>query len=1026
MSNPQEQLSIEEQAKQDNFLKVLQTPQELKNWVYVYLDILLPFGTVDDDSNSSPGDAIWDAYCAYRDDVYITKPGYIWVSSRDGAKTISGSILNLLLVYHFKAMIAHLAAVKKQGEKCLEYTNTFLRKTRPYLERAGRKIISDSKAKIQIQNEDNSLSYIDVIIANLAGGNCIDPETVVYTVDGAKKAKEVIAGEKLLTWDFFKNEDVFVDVDGVSFTHKPARELVFDDGSNLVVSDDHLCFTQNGWVPASCVRLGDRFTPPKNEERIQTTPVIEEPKLGNVDQILYGTLLGDGCITTNRSKDRYHYTVSHSPKQEGYLRFIQKSLEAGGVKCNSKFYIPRKIHKGKEYQTLAISTAVNTKIDSLRKEWYPNGTKIVTLDILNKLTWEGIAYWFMDDASGNGLLVGNGKDCAYRVATCNFTFEENILIRDWFRSKGLDCEVRSGGNSSTVKYYHLRFTLAASKKITPLISPYFVNCLRYKLVSAETHGRTVDRDELCNFRGRGFEWSNKTKKKHFKTQKNKLDWIRQTKLALSSKVVKVNLLGHKPLIDLHIKTDSPHLHSFYANSHKLIHNSQRATVGSYDELDTLSPQGVQGYNEAKLIPTRMGGHGPLSIKYSTRKFAFGVFAQEIENVDATGEEIKKWNILELTEHCPTSKNKKDSGNLNTVFVRKKLPLKTYSNNHVESLQPFEQNDYQEIQIYDGCLSCPLASVCKGKLANRPVEDKATKRSILKSVDFTIRQFSKVNPDMGEAQLLCWRPSTSGLVFPRFNDTIGENVITLANTYELITAEKKEDASLEDIIEAYTKLELRPDAGLDWGFTHDSVIVVLLRLPSGYSIFLDTFATPGLETHEFADIALTYQEKYNIKNWYCDTSNPGGVKTFKKKGMRCPDFKKDIQEGISSLRGQILTTKGVRRLLILQTEENQTLIDTFKKHHFLLDATGKPTKNPSDDEYADRADSCRYIAQNVFGNERKKMVFGTSTVDRPKAATVNEKIQTTNERLMRDQVRKLINDSGAAPKTNSRGTFKWNF
>lgn len=613
-----------EAKKKEVFLKILQTPEDLKNWVDLFLGIEIPFGHVCEESNSSPGEAIWEAYVTYRDDLYMQNPGYIWMASRDGVKTLAGSILNILLILHFKAEIAHLAAVKKQAEKCLEYTNIFVRKIKPYLEHHGRKIVSDSKSKIQIQNEDGSISFIDVIIANLAGGN-----------------------------------------------------------------------------------------------------------------------------------------------------------------------------------------------------------------------------------------------------------------------------------------------------------------------------------------------------------------------------------------------------------------SQRATVGSYDELDTLSKQGLVGYKEAQLIPTRKNERGPLSIKYSTRKFAFGIFEREIQEIGATGEQLKQWNIVDITEKCQNSRSKKDSGNVHIRYARKKLPLKIYQKEEIEALPLLEREEFQEIKLYDGCLSCPLASVCKGRLTERPESAKATRRSIYRSIDFTIGQFRKIkDPEMAEAQLLCWKPTTLGLVYPRFNPTIGENLINIPEAYELVTGEKKIDASMDDLVAALHKHEAKVYAGVDWGFTKNSVIIALAVLAGGSSIVLDTFASPGLETHDFADIAVTYGERYGIQKWFCDTANPSGIKTFKKKGLSCPEFKKDILGGISAVRGEIITTTGDRKLKVLNVETNRnTILDMFKLHHFLLDNAGNVTSVPDDGDFADIGDALRYVGQNIFGPKAAHKVLVSTHSDGAPA----QPLRTPGEQI-RHEINKLVEK---APETDSSSLKKksglfWDF
>jgi len=608
-----EKVAIEEIKKRD-FLKPFETIEDLSIWVEVYLGITLPYTnvsglTVDADNaviHSAPGLAIWEAYKTYKDDLYVENPGYIWIANRDGAKTLSGSILNILLLIHFKAEIAHLAAVKKQAEKCIEYTNIWLRKVKPYMEHHKRKIISDSKQKITVLNEDETVSYIDVVVANLAGGN-----------------------------------------------------------------------------------------------------------------------------------------------------------------------------------------------------------------------------------------------------------------------------------------------------------------------------------------------------------------------------------------------------------------SQRAHVGSYDELDTLSKQGLQGYKEAKLIPTRKNGHGPLRIKYSTRKFRFGVFAKEIEmalkgeedqdlaeaGIRVGSEKVIQWNLLDITEHCATSRNKKEDGQLHERYVKKELPMKLFTEEELVSMKDAELAKMRKVELYTGCLKCPLAAVCQGKLASRPETEISQNNSLFKTVDFAIGQFKvlKGDPDMAEAQLLCWRPSAAGLVYPRYSDSLDQgNVMSVPTAWARLTGEPKKDVTFDELIEMMHQLEIRFYAGLDWGYGKEFTMVVGAKMPDGSWWLVDNFAGPGLELDEQVEEGIKFQLRYRIKKWYPDQAYPGSIKTWKKKVGPCEKFTKDVMGGIESTRGVIMNAQGHRKMMIVVdgdgTREKgnfaQRLRDTFNKHAFLLDNTGEPTETPDDGEYSDTADSIRYLFQNVAGVQKRGPMVAKSGTPAP--------------------------------------------
>lgn len=533
-------------VKVDLFTTVIQSPEHMRDWIYEFFDIWIPLGHTDPDSNSSPIEAMYEAYCAYRDDTVLDVSGYIWMSSRDSGKTLCGSILNVMLLVHFKSQVAHLAAVKKQAEKCIQYCNTFVRKIKPYLDAIGRKVISDSRSKIQILNEDDSISYIDVIVANLAGGN-----------------------------------------------------------------------------------------------------------------------------------------------------------------------------------------------------------------------------------------------------------------------------------------------------------------------------------------------------------------------------------------------------------------SEHVPVCSFDELDCLSAQGVIGYNEAKLIPTRYKNKGPLTIKYSTRKFAFGVFEKEIQDIARTKEKLLRWNILDITEYCKPERHKPELPRI-TKYIRKNLPLTQLTEEEYLRLPEKDKLNFDLVEAHTGCGNCPLLPICKTTLSQRSPKDYG---GLFKNIDFTIRQFRTISDDMAEAQLLCWKPSQSGLVYPRFDD-IG-NTLTLAEACALldipVTPKTDMFAAIKDFIK---NNGIKTYASIDWGFRHKTAITVHAIMPSGDWWLLDTQAIAGLEFSEILELAMKVRDEYLINMWFPDTAQPMFIKTFKKNKMPCKDFKKDVMGGIEAVRTQVLDASGRRRLKVLRHDRNEELIKGMKIHHFVLDLLGNPTQEPDDEEYAD--------------------------------------------------------------------------
>ena len=592
------------------FLAPCVSPKHLKDWVYFFLDIDLPLGCVDPESNSSPVEAIYDAYAAYRDDTCLEKSGYIWMASRDSFKTLSGATLNLLLVVHFKSQIAHMAAVRKQAEKNIEYTNTFLRKIEPYLIAAGRKIISDSKNKIQIVNEDQSISFVDIVVANLAGGN-----------------------------------------------------------------------------------------------------------------------------------------------------------------------------------------------------------------------------------------------------------------------------------------------------------------------------------------------------------------------------------------------------------------SQHVPAASWDEIDTLSKQGLVGYKESQLVPTRMGGKGPLTIKYSTRKFAFGIFEQEIQNIHKTGEELQKWNIIDVTEKCPPSRHLPEKPK-QLRYVRTSLPQQNISKEEYDLTDAKEKTNFEPIEAYAGCAKCPLLQNCKMRLAHRPETDVG---GLYRDIDFTIRQFRTVSDDMAEAQLLCEKPSLSGLVYPRFSET--GNTYTTQEAMRVLTGDANApDLGIEGLIQQIKALGVSIYVGGDWGHSGAQAFVVTAVMPNGEWWILDTYSVPDLEFDEIKEMGMSIRDKYGPKKWFMDTNAPMFIKTFNKNGMYCAEFDKDIQGGIEAVRTQICTASGKRKMKVIKHPKNEFFLQMLRKHHYKLDSAGEPTDQPDDGPESHVGDSIRYLGQNLFGSKGAKPVIATQiekqTTARPTSAMDNDLNRQIFKSVIKDSIQTPNNQDAA--------------
>lgn len=998
-------LSEEQKALASSFLVPFESAEQLRDWAYVFLGIDFPLGRIDPDSNSSPAEWLFDAYTSIRNNLGGQKPTYVVYSARECYKTLSCAALEVILMAHFNLTIAHMAAIEPQSKKAVQYISSFLRKINPFLEYHGSKVESQNTRNIVIKNDQGDLCYLVIIICTLTGANCISPESTIHYFDGSSKlAKHVVPGDVLKTWDYSQNKEVPVTVGSISYAKKQSRELVFDDGSNIIVSDDHQVFTHKGWIPSCKVKVGDRFTA-SGSDVIRTEYSENEVSVGDLKQLVLGTLLGDSSVT--KTKNHVRFQVSHCARQLKYLEFMKRTFDFNDIPCSI-------IPDGTQFK---LTTKTHEFFRPFREIYSPK--KTITKELLNELTYEGIAYWFMDDVRGNPYKVGSNKDHRFQLASCGFTLDENTIIVDFFREKGFDCWISSQG-----KYNLVEFSLESSRKLSDLMSPYFVTCMRYKLLTSLNHDftRFVDSGELTP----GIDKNGFKSKKDLSSTRKGRKYGTTIRKRLTSKVVRINLIGEQPLIDIHIDTKNEHHKSFFCNSMKLVHNSEHTNIMVIDEVDVV--RFPQAYEEAKLIPGMLRGRYPITIMTSTRKFAFGLMQKEIEMANEHGHPVLHWNILDITEQCSPKRHLPDEPKEDR-YVARRLPLRNLSEREYVSLQEEKKADYDKITAHKGCATCSLLPVCKTRLASRPDKDIG---GLYKPIDFTINQFKKINPDMAEAQLLCWKPSSTGLIYGRFDATEGENVITLDQAYEAYTGIERQGTNIEDLIDLFHKKGIQFYVGGDWGFRHAFALIAIAVMPNKEFWVFETLAMPGLEYEDMIKYAIAFRDKYHPKKWFMDTAQPMFIKGFRRRKMVCKDFKKDVMGGIESVRGQIVDASNKRRLKILKTEENAFLIKGFANHHFRLDSAGNITPEPDDEEYADVMDSMRYIGQNLFTPKGQGLKVGAGDY---KAEAHRRQRQELYERspekahsdIILNKIKKLATEgSGESKGKSASGTILWDF
>lgn len=217
----------------------------------------------------------------------------------------------------------------------------------------------------------------------------------------------------------------------------------------------------------------------------------------NKKAILLGMLLGDGCLKTKTHVKQdgsiskyYEYVIAHSVKQEEYLEY-KKSLfhSAVGGKLPKTVREPRTDSKR--------FSRCHKSFRLLHKLLYSNNDKkYFTRKVLDYLTPETIAIWYMDD----GCLTCNknkfGRVSSYEMRIYTYFSEiEAETVREYFLDVwGISPKKRKYNKTGQ---FNIVFNTSESKKLEALIQDFIIESMRYKLPTTiiSQERETSERDD---------------------------------------------------------------------------------------------------------------------------------------------------------------------------------------------------------------------------------------------------------------------------------------------------------------------------------------------------------------------------------------------------------------------------------------------------------------------------------------------------------------------------------------------------
>ena len=202
--------------------------------------------------------------------------------------------------------------------------------------------------------------------------------------------------------------------------------------------------------------------------------------------LLVGMTLGDAYIGHRARGPNYQESwikIKHSIAQVDFcahkLDLVQKGLHAG-FKAKLGFYDAKV--QGKTYKQCQFQIS-HPYFQQLREWAYPNGKFRVTRRLLDMLTPEGVAIWYMDDGSARVNINKGGvvSSCSTDIAMCKSEEEARIACDYFAEEYGITFTPFKAGVRSPETAWCIRTNTAGSHEFAGVIAPYVIPSMLYKL-----------------------------------------------------------------------------------------------------------------------------------------------------------------------------------------------------------------------------------------------------------------------------------------------------------------------------------------------------------------------------------------------------------------------------------------------------------------------------------------------------------------------------------------------------------------
>jgi len=191
-----------------------------------------------------------------------------------------------------------------------------------------------------------------------------------------------------------------------------------------------------------------------------------------------GMVYGDGYI--NATNEKHELVVAHSLTQADYCE--HKAARLRKYFCRDFKVCKYRNGPGGRYWCVKF-TCSHPYMTQVRSWTYPGGKKYFLKRVLEMLTPEGIAFWYMDDGSAHRNIDSEGWTTSVSTSIATFCSQiEAETIGEYFKQHHqILFKIRCRKTSPEDHRFYLEANTEQSRWFVRLIQPYVIPSMLYKI-----------------------------------------------------------------------------------------------------------------------------------------------------------------------------------------------------------------------------------------------------------------------------------------------------------------------------------------------------------------------------------------------------------------------------------------------------------------------------------------------------------------------------------------------------------------